>query len=134
MTLMMAFRVFTAAAAIALSGLMLYVGQPTDLWWWAGALPFAVWVIGPTAAPYLLAVRQSRRWFRVAMLLYFMAASSFSGLVYYDAFFRSGSSTAALVLVFVPLYQWFALGLLLLICLAASWLIRRSKPPEASQG
>jgi len=62
------------------------------------------------------------------MLLYFAASSIFSGLVYQDAFFQSKSSTAALAMVFVPIYQWFALALLLLICLgAAAWLTKREK-------
>jgi hypothetical protein len=128
MTPMTAFRIVTVATALALVALLTYAGQPKDLSWWAGALPLALWVTGPVAAPYLLAARQSRRWFSIAMLLYFAASSIFSGVVYHDAFFRSKSSTAALVMVFVPIYQWFALALLLLICLgAAAWLTRRDK-------
>jgi hypothetical protein len=128
MTPMTAFRIFTVAAFLALVALIIYAGNPKDLWWWAEALPLALWVVGPAAAPYLLAARQSRRWFSIAMLLYFAASSIFSGLVYDDAFFRSKSSTAALVMVFVPIYQWFALALLLLICLgAAALLTKRDK-------
>jgi hypothetical protein len=56
------------------------------------------------------------------MFLYFVVSSIFSGLAYYDAFFRSKSSTAALVMVFIPLYQWLGLALLLFICFG----IRRS--------
>jgi hypothetical protein len=68
-------------------------------------------------APCLIANRKSRRWFSVTMLLYLAVSSMFSGFAYYDAFFRSKSSTAALVLVFIPLYQWLAFALLLLLCL-----------------
>jgi hypothetical protein len=128
MTLMTAFRSLTVATVLALVALLVYAGQPEVLWWWAGALPFAVWVTAPVAAPYLLAARQSRRWFSITMLLFFAASSSFSGLIYYDAFVRSKSSTAALVLVFVPIYQWFALVALLLVWWAAAWLTRRDKP------
>jgi hypothetical protein len=128
MTLMTAFRIVTMVTVIALVALMLYAGSPTDLWWWAGALPLGLWVIGPAAAPYLLAARRSRRWFSITMLLYLAASSSLSGVAYDAAFFRSSSSTAALVMVFVPLYQWLALALLLLICLGtAAWLTRRDK-------
>ena len=51
------------------------------------------------------------------MFLYLVVSSIFSGFAYYDAFFRSKSSTAALTLVFIPLYQWLAIALLLLLCL-----------------
>jgi hypothetical protein len=128
MTPMTAFRILTVATALALVALMIYAGQPKELSWWAEALPLALWVAGPAAAPYLLAARQSRRWFSIAMSLYFAASSIFSGLVYHEAFFRSKSSTAALAMVFVPIYQWFALALLLFVCLgAAAWLTRRDK-------
>jgi hypothetical protein len=107
---------------------MLYAGEPNHPSWWAGALPFVPWVIGPAVAPYLIAARQSRRWLYIAMFLYLTASSILSGFVYHDAFFRSDSSTAALAMVFVPLYQWLALALLLLICLiVAAFLTRRGR-------
>lgn len=107
---------------------MLYVGEPNRPSWWAGVLPFVPWVIGPAVAPYLIAARQSRRWLYIAMFLYLTASSILSGLVYHDAFFRSESSTAALAMVFVPLYQWLALALLLLICLSVvAFLTRRGR-------
>ena len=128
MTPMTAFRILTVATALALITLMIYAGQPKELGWWVEASPLALWVIGPAAAPYLLAARQSRRWFSIAMILHFATSSIFSGLVYQDAFFQSKSSTAALAMVFVPIYQWFALALLLFICWGvAAWLARRDK-------
>jgi hypothetical protein len=121
----MKFRALSVVTALALSGLMFYVGAPGHLWWWAGALPFALWVIGPAVAPSLIAARKSRRWFSIAMFLFFIASTTFSGVVYYDALLLSSSSTAALVLVFIPLYQWMALAFLLLICAGISvWLAR----------
>jgi hypothetical protein len=128
MTLMTAFRIFTVAAVLALVALMLYAGQPEELGWWAAALPLALWVTGPAAAPYLLAARQPRRWFAIALSVYFAISTLLSGLVYIDAFFQPGSSTAALVVVFVPIYQWLALALLLVVCWgSASWLRRRDR-------
>jgi hypothetical protein len=70
----------------------------------------------------MIANHKSRHWFSIAMFLYLAVSSIFSGFVYYDAFFRSKSSTAALVLVFIPLYQWLAIALLLFLCFC----IRRS--------
>ena len=51
------------------------------------------------------------------MFLYLAVSSIFSGFAYYDAFFLSKSSTAALALVFIPLYQWLVIALLLFLCL-----------------
>jgi hypothetical protein len=117
MTLITLLRILGAVAAFVLGALVFYAGEPSDPRWWTGGLPFALWVIGPAVAPCLIANRKSRRWFSVTMLLYLAVSSMFSGLAYYDAFFRSKSSTAALVLVFIPLYQWLAFALLLLLCL-----------------
>jgi hypothetical protein len=82
-----------------------------------GGLPFALWVIGPAVVPCLIANHKSQQWFSITMFLYLAVSSIFSGFAYYDAFFRSKSSTAALTLVFIPLYQWLAIALLLLLCL-----------------
>jgi hypothetical protein len=84
-----------------------------------GGLPFALWVIGPAVVPCLIANHKSQRWLSITMFLYLVVSSIFSGFAYYDAFFRSKSSTAALTLVFIPFYQWLAVALLLLLCLEA---------------
>lgn len=114
--------------ALALCALMLYAGEPNSLSWWAPALPFAAWIIGPAVAPFLIAKCKPRPWFYVTMLLYLIVSSTISGFVYFDAFFQSKASTAALVMVFIPLYQWVALAFLLLLCFGvAVWLSQRRK-------
>jgi len=55
------------------------------------------------------------------MFLYLVVSSIYSGFAYYDAFFRSKSSTAALVLVFIPFYQWLTIALLLLLYSGIRW-------------
>jgi|SRR5665213_2737680 len=130
MTIMAVFRALSIIVALALGALMLYVGEPTQSWWWAGALPFALWIIGPTVAPFLIARHKSRQWFSMTMFLYVVASSIFSGFAYYDAFFRSNSSTAALVMVFIPLYQWLALALLLLVCVGVTAWLRQPRRAE----
>lgn len=126
--IMAMFRILAVTVALVLGALMLYAGEPNNLWWWAGALPFALWVVGPAVAPFWIARHKSRPWLSMIMFLYVIASSIFSGLVYHDAFFRSKSSTSALVMVFVPLYQWLALVLLLLLYLGGrAWLTRRGK-------
>ena len=114
--LITALRILCALVALLLGALILYAGQPGRFGWWMGALPFALWVIGPAVAPGLIAKHKSRQWFSVTMFLYLAVSSGLSGFAYYDAFFTSKSSTAALTLVFIPLYQWLAIGLLLLVC------------------
>ncbi len=117
MTLITALCISCATAAFGLAALIVYAGEPSRPGWWIGALPFALWVIGPAVAPCLIANHKSRQWFSIMMFLYFAVSSIFSAFAYYDAFFRSKSSTAALTLVFIPFYQWLAIALLLLLCL-----------------
>lgn len=121
-------RNLSVFVTLVLCALVLYAGEPNNLSWWAAALPISLWITGPAVAPFLIARRKPREWFSVAMLLYVIASSIFSGLAYYDAFFQSKASTAALVMVFIPLYQWLALILLLLLCFGvAAWLRQRRK-------
>jgi hypothetical protein len=117
MTLITLLRIVGALVAFVSGALVFYAGEPSDPRWWIGGVPFALWVIGPAIVPCLVANHKSRRWFSVTMLLFLAVSSIFSGFAYYDAFFRSKSSTAALVLVFIPLCQWLAIALLLLLCL-----------------
>jgi len=119
-------RNLSVSVALVLCALMLYAGEPNNLSWWPGALPFALWITSPAVAPFLIARHRRRQWLTVTMLLYVIASSIFSGLAYYDAFFVSKASTAALVMVFIPLYQWLALIILLLLCFGvAAWLTQR---------
>jgi len=122
---MTVFRIATVAAVLALVTLMLHAGQPSEPGWWADTAPLGLWVIGPAAAPYVLAAR--RRGLSTALSAYFAVSTMVSGLAYYDAFARPRSSTAALALVLVPIYQWLVLALLLLICWGVARLGRRDK-------
>lgn len=124
--LVSALRILSALVAFVLGALILYAGEPSVLRWWMVGLPLALWVIGPAVAPCLVANRRSRPWLSITMLLYLAVSSIVSGFAYDDAFFRSKSSTAALTLVFIPLYQWLALAPLLVVCAAIRR--RRSGP------
>jgi hypothetical protein len=124
MTLITVLRIASVIAALILGALIVYAGEPNHLQWWIGALPFALWVIGPAVAPCLLANNRSPHWFSITTFLYFGVSTVLSGVAYYEAFFRSKSSTAALTLVFIPLYQWLGIALLLLLRLG----IRRGRP------
>lgn len=115
--------------AAALFALMLHAGEPGEYWWWLLALPFGAWIIGAAVAPYLLARRAKRPWFVYVMLVFLGLSSAWSATEYYQAFFLSESSTAALVMIFVPLYQWAALACIALLSAGlAKWLDRRRPP------
>ena len=118
MTLVTVLRILSTLVAFVLGALVCYTGEPGHLRWWMGALPFALWVIGPAVAPCLIAKHNSRPWLSITMFLYLAVSSLFSGFAYYDAFFRSKSSTAALTLVFIPFYQWLTITLLFVLSLA----------------
>jgi uncharacterized membrane protein len=104
---------------------MLHVGDPGSIDWWWTSIPFGLWVVGPAALPWGIARLRRRPGVAVAMLIFLGASSLMSGIAYYDAFFRSTSSTAALVLVFVPLLQWIGLAIVATIALVAT-----SQAPE----
>jgi hypothetical protein len=103
-------RWLTIVTVAALIGLMVYAGTPADTEWWFRAVPFAVWIVGPTLVAYGLSRWfKHRPWFVYAMAAFLAVFAVLSTLAYYDAFFVSKSSTAALAMVMVPFFQWAAL-------------------------
>ena len=129
-----ALRILTGVVVLSLIGLLLYAGEPEETWWWLFAIPVSAWIIGPAVMPYFAARRwANRNWFVWTMLIFQVLSSGWVASVYYEAFFVSTSSTASLVLIFVPLYQWGALACAALLCLCAKlWLKRRrAKSPSS---
>lgn len=121
---MQVLKVLTIAVAGALTALMLYAGEPAELWWWLLAAPFGIWIIGPSLMPYVLARWIKRRRFVYVMLAFLALSSAWSAAVYYQAFVWV-SSTAALVMIFAPLYQWIALACVGLLSIGVvKWLDR----------
>ncbi len=112
------FKIAALLVIAALTALILHVGDPNDPSWWIWAVPFWLWIVGPTGVAYLLARRRptaTNVWPLAAFLLLSSIASAF---IYHDAFFRSQSSTAALALIFIPLYCWIGLGLTWLLAVS----------------
>jgi len=108
-------KCLTVGSIVALVAIMLRAGAPGELRWWGMAIPFGIWIIGPSVIPYLLARRQKARpRFVAVMVAYLILANSVAAAVYYQAFFVSHASTAGLAMVFVPLYQWIALAVVAL--------------------
>lgn len=114
-----------SVVAIGLIALMIHSGDPTSSSWWLAAIPFAVWIVGPAVAPYLFARRRRDRRSAIAMLGFLVVSTALSGVAYYNAMFVSASSTAALVFLFVPLYQWTAFLIVAGVALAAAAFAKR---------
>lgn len=110
---------------VALFGLMIHTGDPSSSSWWLAAIPFALWIAGPAVAPYLLARRRRNRVAVGAMLAFLIVSTSLSAIAYYQAIFVSTSSTAALVFLFIPLYQWTAFLVVAGVVLAVAAFARR---------
>lgn len=117
--------IMSTVVAIALIGLMIHTGDPASSSWWLAAIPFALWIVGPAVAPYLLAQRQRDRRVAIAMLGFLVISTLASAFAYHDMMFVSESSTAALVFLFVPLYQWTAFLIVAGITLIAARWTRR---------
>lgn len=101
------------AGGIALIQLM--VGDPQTPSWWLLFLPFFLWTIAPIAIP--LAGR-STGWFVTSGVGLLAAISLY---LYGQAMLGSDpSSTAALIFIFFPLYQWVGVAFVFLI----DWLSR----------
>lgn len=107
-------------AASTLAALLLHVGNPRSIDWWWTAIPLGLWVIVPAVLPWLIARLRRRPGVALVMLIFLIASSLMSGIAYHGAFFRSTSSTAALVLIFVPLLQWVALAVVATIAIVAT--------------
>lgn len=110
----------TIVVAAILIALMLHVGDPGSIDWWWGAIPFGLWVVGPAVVPWGIARLRRRPGVALVMLIFLVASSLMSGIAYHDALFPQTSSTAALVLIFVPLWQWIALAVVAVIALVAT--------------
>lgn len=110
----------TIVVAAILVALMLHVGDPGSIDWWWTAIPFGLWVIGPAILPWGIARLRRRPGVALAMLIFLVASSFMSAIAYHDALFPQTSSTAALVLIFVPLWQWIALAVVAVIALVAT--------------
>lgn len=95
-----------AAYSLAVATVMIKAGEPTEFWWWFISIPFFLWCLAPVVLPL------SHPSWIVAFGVGVMAA--FSSYVYVTDMFGPGArSTSALIFIFLPIYQWIAVGALL---------------------
>jgi hypothetical protein len=119
-------RSAAALGAVVTFGFMLYAGSPSELQWWSEMPIFGTWCL----FPYLVLILLSWRWASstTAQVLLGVAAVVTTvpvPFVLHDAFVAHHSSTAALVFLFLPLYQFFVV---VPLSLAAWWAVRKTQP------
>ena len=104
---------------------MLTAGEPWHLWWWALALPMLAWMVGPGAAAYYIAAAHPTKPRLIIMGLYFAAFALTASVGYYEGLISPQSSTASLITIFLPLYQWGAFLIALLLLGLFEWMMDR---------
>lgn len=119
------FKVLVLAVTVALTGMLIWAGS-----WEDGVslvlLPlFVAWTAGPIITAYFLTAAKPTNARILIMGSYAVIAAAISAQAYGDAFLTSTSSTASLILIFLPLYQWGALLGASLILLAVEWGLKR---------
>ena len=97
----------------AVFAIMMIASQPRDVADVAMVLPFFVWALAPIAVISIFAYRARRPGIAVFSALV-MALTAVSGVyIYVTGMFRPDArSTAPLVFLFLPLYQWAAPAIL----------------------
>lgn len=93
--------------AIWVEVIALRAGEPWEIWWWALEIPFFLWIIAPIVTAYLL------RWENWLFAISLAAIAVYSLYVYERDMFGPGArSTSAIIFIWLPIYQWIAVGLL----------------------
>lgn len=114
-----------AVFCVALLAADVRLGEPEDLWWWLLALIVLAWQSGPVLLAAIL-VRASRS--RAGQFLFLSLAVAFCAVTadVVVAVLRSTRSTAAVALVFAPLYLYLALLLVVIVAGLLGWRARDS--------
>ena len=97
--------------------MVLRAGEPDQLWWWLGALPFVVWVASPVLGGLWLGRLQAEGLARTSFFVV-LAMIGFAGyaLQWHTLFIGPADAQNALVHLFVPICQWGAVGLSVGLC------------------
>ena len=99
-----------AAYAVAVEWISIRTGNPTELWWWLGEIPWSLWIIAPIAVPLL---QRFRHWLLTGGVT---AMAAYGIYVYEDSMFGPGArSTSALIFIFFPIYQWVGTAVLIVV-------------------
>ena len=105
-----------ALLGAAVLAIMLRAGNPSDPSWWVLLVPFLAWCLAPIVVPLFAAPRS---WFMTIGIALLGAGSVYAYL--HDMFGPGARSTSALIFIFLPIYQWFAVAILM----GFAWVLRR---------
>jgi hypothetical protein len=102
-------------------------GEPSQIWWWIKAIPFLGWV----ASPVVVGLWLSRLMKSLAARLLFLAALIGIGIYgfadqWHVMFVGPSDAQNALIMIFDPLLQWMAVGLIFFIVLLGDRLVLKS--------
>lgn len=102
-------------------------GEPEHAWWWLVMIPFTVWIASPVLGGLWLARRFEREAVRLLFLLLIaIVAMAGFALQWYTMFIGPSDALNALILLFVPLYQWVAVGLSFGLSRMLAWVSDRT--------
>lgn len=112
---------------LAVMVLALSAGEPGKLWWWLGALPIVAWISSPILGGLWL-VRLLANSMAAASYLALLAIIAIAGyaLQWHTMFIGPSDAQNALILVFVPFWQWAAVALILGLCMAVARVFARA--------
>lgn len=111
-----------ALYGLAVLVLGLAAGEPSEAAWWLGAVVFLGWVASPIIGGFLIAraLRNKHAFWIAFILIVLIAAVGFADQ-WYVMFVGPSDAQNALIMIFVPLYQWLAVA----CALAVSWVLGR---------
>jgi hypothetical protein len=77
--------------------------------WWIAAAPWMAWIISPYMPLYVFGLRHVNPVRSTILYVLTVVVIGFAAQVYINGFFIHLHAQSALLFIFVPLYQWFAI-------------------------
>ena len=117
------------AALYAIAALVMGVqaGEPSSIIWWAVAFPFLAWVASPVVVGLSLSRFMSRKLTRAIFVAAVVAIGLYGFLDQWHVMFIGPSDAQnALVMIFDPMLQWVAVGLVFFIASFAERYVLKS--------
>lgn len=117
---MQAFRkvneVILLVAVFATWGLMVKVGDASNIFLILIAVAFSIWAVGPYVLLFFLnRVRDVTRGQLIVYGLGSLAIATLGLAIYYDGFFVHTDAQNGLLFIFVPIIQWMSSGMIFLL-------------------
>ncbi len=114
MTLTRLIRGVLLLAAFASLGIMVYAADLSHPLLWLLSLVFGAWVVSPYWFLFNTSLKGEPNLVReIAVLLLSIGLACFGLSIYYDGFFVHLDAQNGLLFLFIPLWQWVAVGVVL---------------------